>query len=228
MDSKAKKFVETLLDWYDVNGEKDLPWRSTKDPWKIFLAAFLLRKTTRKQVLKIFDKIVRLFPSPSDILKYDQKFIENLLKPLGLYRHRSKSLMEIARVLSIRFGGKFPSRPEELLRLKLKGVGPYIINEVLCGAFGIPVPMLDTNMIRVLVRVFGLVPLRKRPKDDPNLWNFARRIVELSDDCRKINYAIFDFATKICKPKNPECGKCPIKDICEYASKRLRSNRFTK
>ena len=65
-------------------------------------------------------------------------------------------------------------------------------------------------------------PKEKRPKDDPNLWDFAKKVVELADNCRKINYAIFDFATKICKSKKPECKKCPIKDICDHNLKRAK------
>lgn len=204
-----------IINWYKKCGDAHLPWRNTSDPWALLVAAFLLRKTTTAQVVKVYEEFLRKYPAPEALLKADRDVVEELLRPLGIERQRSKHLKELAEHIVRKFGGRVPCDKEKLK--ELPGVGNYIASEVLLGACGKPEPLLDRNMIRLIERVFGVKSAKKRPHTDPNMWSFAKMLVpDNQEEARAFNYGVLDFARKICTAKNPKCIKCPIRDICYY------------
>ena len=209
------EFRRRIIDWYEENGDKNLPWRNTDNPWHILVATVLLRKTTVNQVLKIYDKFLEKYPSPEALKSADLGELEELIKPLGIEKERAKLLYRIAYLVNKEFNGEIPCSKEKLKILP--GVGDYAIAEILLLSCGIPQPLLDRNMIRMLERVLGIKSSKKRPHTDKELWDTARKIVPSDpDQAVKFNFGVLDLARKICTAKKPKCSECPLKDICLY------------
>jgi len=217
-EEKMSIFVNRIIKWYEKHGEKSFPWRGVRDPWAILLASFLLRKTTVEQVVKVFPTVLEKFPDPASLCNAYENEVREIIKPLGIEHERSKLLKKVAEILMKQFGGKVPNTLKDLKQLP--GVGDYIAREILCLAYGVPEPLLDRNMIRVIGRVFNVKSERKRPHTDPKLWEFAKKLVPKdAENARKFNCGVLDFARMICRPK-PLCETCPLRDICYYAFKR--------
>ena len=121
-------------------------------------------------------------------------------------------MKKIAQQILSEYGGKIPDTERDLL--KLKGVGHYTANAVLAFAYGKCVPVVDSNIARVLRRYFNLE--NKKPAyADRDLWALAKKVLPLTN-CREYNYGLLDLAALICHPKNPECEKCPLREYCSY------------
>lgn len=221
--TKLSIFQTQILNFWTDNGRKDLPWRKTKDPWQILIAEVLLRKTTSRQALKVF-KILGLL-SPLKISQMRTADLKDLLHPLGMYTVRAKQLHAVAEKVDER-GSE--SLSEESFLCELPGVGRYISNAVLCFAFNQPKPALDTNMIRVIKRVFGVQSALSRAREDRSLWDFAERLVP-HRKCRQFNWGVLDLSSSICKPRKPECPQCPLSKLCGYYKESInvttKSNR---
>lgn len=208
--AKIQSFRHGILDYYEARGRHRLPWRLTSDPWKLLLAEILLRKTTSAQAAEVFMQLQHY--TPQEIVSMDRGELEDVLKPLGLHKVRAAGIKEIAQITVDANLEQFKS--EEFLR-SLPGVGRYITNSVRCCAFGHPVPALDTNMIRVIQRVFGWKSSRRRPREDSKLWAFAGTLVPC-DNAREFNWGVLDFGAAVCTARNPKCEECPLREICSY------------
>ncbi len=209
-NSVIRQFQEGILAYWTQHGRHHLPWRSTRDPWKLLMAEVLLRKTTSVQAAEVYREIESL--SPEDVVKIDDSKLENILKPLGIYKVRAAQLKDIAQALVSTDPEAFLS--DSFLR-SLPGIGRYISNSIRCCAFGHPVPALDTNMIRIIQRVFGWKSGRKRPREDKKLWAFAETLVP-NNQGREFNWGILDFGASVCTYRNPKCPECPLNDICTF------------
>jgi len=126
---------------------------------------------------------------------------------------RASALKKIADIIIHKHGGKIPRLREKLL--ELPHIGPYIANAVMCFAYDKDYALLDTNVVRVIIRVFSYESLKKRPRDDNKMWEFAYTIVP-PGKARDFNLAMLDFAASICLPRNPECLNCPLANICDH------------
>jgi len=210
--TKKRMFSERLLLWFSVN-KADFPWRKTTDPYKVLVSELLLRKTTRQQVSKIYKLFFSKYPDIKSLSKAKVESIERTIFPLGMEHIRAIALKEIAENISQKYGGKIPNRKKSLI--ELPHVGPYIANAVLCFAFGLDAPIVDTNVIRVISRVFSVTSSRKRPRDDPKMWRTVFDLIPKGKS-RDFNLALLDFAASICVLRNPKCLICPMSDICGY------------
>lgn len=208
-------FVKHLLEWWEKN-KRHFPWRKTKDPYKILLAEVLLRKTTRDQVKGIFEEFVKKYRDVEKLASADVKELEGVIKPLGMQKKRAPLLIELAKTIIEKHGGKVPRDRDALI--KLPGVGPYSANGVLCLAYGEQLPLVDTNVIRVMERVFKIKSEKARARTDPMVWSFVEKLIP-DGKAREFNLAVLDFANSICVPKVPKCPVCPVRDICLYSSK---------
>ncbi len=212
--ANKKIFVEKLLTWWKKH-KRNFPWRETNDPYKIFVAEVLLKKTTSSQVKQIYSQFVETFPTVKDLYTADKEKIIKIIRPLGMYKQRTGQLKSAAEYIIKNFSGKFPTEKQELL--EIPGIGEYTANAILSFSAGSLEPLLDRNFIRVIERVFCLKTTKKRAKEDKNFWKFAKSLVEQSGT-PYFNYAVLDFAAIICKAKNPKCQICPAKEICCYYS----------
>lgn len=208
--AQIDQFQNEILTYWTAHGRHSLPWRKTTDPWKILLAEVTLRKTGSQQAVEIYPELIRY--SPERLATAQLAEIERLLLPIGIYTIRAKSLIAIGQRVAQE--GKEQLQSEEFL-LSLPGVGQYITNAVRCSAFGFPVPALDTNMIRVVQRVFGLSPRRKRPRDDGDMWDFAGELVSTRQP-KQYNWGVIDFGAQICTARSPKCDVCPLQSNCLF------------
>lgn len=215
---KRAFFQHQIVEYWRNNGRKNLPWRNTKDPWLLLVAEMLLRKTTTNQAIAVYNELKNY--SVDDIIKIRIYVLEEILKPLGLNKIRAKQLKSAAQIF--KHSHLSDLRSDDFLRT-MPGVGKYISNMVRCCAFGIGAPGLDTNMIRIIVRVFGWEQNRRRLREDRLLWSFAESLVPKTQ-CQEYNWGMFDFGAAVCLARNPKCSSCPLNSICNYYSKQKRDH----
>lgn len=211
MDKKKKTlFQKRIIAYWQTNGRHHLAWRQTSDVWKLLTAEVLLRKTTSAQAEAVFQELSGFSAGDTAQMSIDE--LERILYPLGMSKIKAKQLQEMA--VKIKDANAEQIRSDKFLR-SMRGVGRYISNSVRCIAFGIPVPALDTNMIRIIERVFGWRSERARAREDKKLWQFAETFVP-ENACREYNWGVLDFGAAVCTFRNPKCGICPLQDICDY------------
>lgn len=208
-----REFAKVIVNWYSRYGDRDLPWRNTKDPWRVLVAALMLRKTTVKQVLNVYGRFLSRWPSPRELARASVEELESVLRPLGMEKVRARLFKELAEALVAKYGGEVPLSLAELK--SLPGVGDYAAREVLVGVATLPEPLLDRNAIRVLERVFGVKSQRPRAHTDPDLWEFSKSLVPLESP-REYNFGLLDFARMVCRARNPKCKICPLKPKCYF------------
>jgi len=211
---KICKLQKILLNWAKNNLRK-YEWRTTSDPYKILISELLLQKTDAKKVEQVYPKFVECFPTVLDLHRANIKEVEELIRDIGLF-YRAQRIKKIAEQIKNEFSGKIPDSKNELI--SLHGVGDYISNAVLCFAFEERVPIVDTNVIRVYERVFNLKSSKSRPRTDKKIWDFAEKILPL-EKFVEYNYALLDFASSICRAKNPRCKMCPVNKTCRWQDK---------
>jgi A/G-specific adenine glycosylase len=197
-----------LLDWYRRN-RRDLPWRRTSDPYRIWLSEVMLQQTTVKAVLPYYDAFLARLPTLEHLATATEDEVLALWSGLGYY-HRARSLHGAARHIVERHGGAFPRTLEAALAVP--GVGLYTASAVLSIAYGIPLPVVDGNVRRVFARLFALRGPRWK-KDGP----FYERAEELLDRARPgdWNQALMELGATVCAPRRPACPACPLRSRCQ-------------
>ena len=208
MENLESEFVRRVLEW-GAKHKRRFPWRESRDPFAVLVAEIMLQKTPAERVAKIFDEFLARYPTPEALASAPQEEVEAWFSYLGL-KKRARLLHQIAKEIVRTFGGRVPRSLNQLTRLP--GVGPYTAAAVLCFAFGERLPIVDTNVARVLMRVFRLKIKTKRPALSKKLWAFASKLIPNGRQ-REYHEALLDLAALICKPK-PICEKCPLSDIC--------------
>ncbi len=211
-EDKKKEFVINLLAWHAEN-KRTFSWRQTKNPFHILISEIMLQKTDVKKVSEVYDKFIEKYPTPEALAVAELAELRKELALLGIHQ-RAERLKKTAEKIINEYGGEVPSEKDELL--KLPGVGEYISNAVLCFAFGKDVPIVDTNVIRLFERVFGVKSSKSRPRTDRKIWKFAAQLIP-KGKCREYNQALLDFAASLCTSKNPLSDICPENKICSYA-----------
>jgi A/G-specific adenine glycosylase len=212
MESNSKRVVAALIDWYKRNGRKNLPWRRTRNPYRILIAELMLQKTHAvQQVLPVYRNFMEKYPNVKSLSKAGVIDLKEMIKSLGLQNVRSKRLKEMASVVNEKFGGEIPQEYNDLRGLP--GVGDYIANAVLCLAFDKPRPMVDANVGRVLGRVF--YGKEDYPPSKDRTWKIATHLLP-ERSFREFNLGIIDLGALICKPQSPHHEICPIREECRF------------
>jgi len=189
---------------------REFPWRNTDNPWHVLVAEVLLLQTDAAKASMVYPRFIELFPEPCSLLKTDRQALEDLLKPLGLYRQRADRFIRLAEYVRDRHGCSIPCSYEELKAMP--GVGDYIAAAVCILACGCSVPILDTNIARVLSRAVLGKDTPKRYMYDKTLWGLSSMVRWR----RESLLAIVDFAAQVCTARKPRCGECPIRGHCTY------------
>lgn len=218
---KKQTFVSEILKFYQRH-RRNLPWRNTRDPYVIMISEIMLRKTTAKQVTDIFSEFFSKYPSPQELAQAEENELRELLKPLGMEHKRSKELIKLAKTLIDKHKGQVPRTFEELL--SLPGVGKYTAGAVMCMAYSQDEAMVDTNVVRIITRYFDFKSKRKRPREDPTLWEFVKSLIP-PGKCREFNLGLLDFANRICRARKPECERCPLKNHCSYYQRNMQKKQ---
>lgn len=203
-------FRTLILKWYDIEG-RDFPWRRDNvSCYESVISEILLKRTRAETVARFYPCFFRLYPSWESIALSTVKELENTLRPIGLWKQRAKPLWSLAQEMISR-KGVFPK--DQLILESLPAVGQYVANAILLFCHGIPRPLLDASMARILERFFGPRKLSDL-RYDPYLQNLSTTVVS-QDDPVTINWAILDFAAKVCQ-KKPACSSCPISEKCRF------------
>lgn len=199
---------KNLLAWYRQNA-RDLPWRKTRDPYKIWISEVMLQQTTVNAVIPYYQRWVRAFPTAGKVASVSLPRILRAWQGLGYYE-RAKNIHRAARILVQRYGGNLPSDPSVLR--SLPGFGPYTTGAVASIAFGVRHPIIDANVRRVAMRFLAL---KGRPgaSQDPAIEDFLNKILP-GKNIGSFNQALMELGALLCRPKEPLCVPCPVKRFC--------------
>jgi len=207
--ASRRRFRRALLAWYEVHG-RDLPWRNTDDPYHILVSEIMLQQTQVDRVLPKYHEWLEKYPSLDALADASETDVTSTWRPLG-YNIRPRRLHAIAREAVARYDGQLPSDAETLL--SFKGIGAYTAGAIRSFAFGQRAAILDTNVARVLFRVFvgrGDVRAHRTRK---HLWAVSEVLVP-----RKrvfdFNQALMDLGAMVCVARKPRCLVCPMTTFC--------------
>lgn len=204
-----QRFRRRLLNWYRRHG-RDLPWRRTRDPYRILVSEVMLQQTQVERVRPKYDEWIKKYPSFKALAAAPAQQVTRTWYPLG-YNIRPKRLQAIARKVVARYNGELPS-DEETLR-SFKGLGEYTVGAVQSFAFGRQVPIVDTNVARVLFRVFVGRGDRRSHAMKRRLWNISRAVLPRRQ-VFDFNQALMDLGAMVCVARNPRCFVCPMRRLC--------------
>ncbi|HEV8400631.1 MAG TPA: A/G-specific adenine glycosylase [Gemmatimonadales bacterium] len=198
----TQAFTRKLLRWYGQHA-RDLPWRRTRDPYRVIVSEFMLQQTQVSRVSEFYPRFLKRFPTIEKLASARPKAVMEAWDGLGYYA-RARNLHKLAREVSA-IGYRVSADPEELI--KLPGVGRYTAGAVACFAYEKPVPAVDTNVKRVLERVF-------KKKD---VWKLAAAIVpKQGKRAWRFNQALMELGALVCTARSPRCPKCPVRNECRF------------
>ncbi|MGZ8547017.1 MAG: A/G-specific adenine glycosylase [Sulfuricurvum sp.] len=200
---------KSLLDWYHKNGRHDLPWRTTDNPYHIYLSEIMLQQTQVKTVLeRFYFPFLERFPTLSDLAEANVDDVLKMWEGLGYYT-RARNLHAAARQCN----GTFPDNANDLMQLS--GIGRSTAHAIAAFAYREPLPILDANVKRILHRYFAL-----QECNDKKLWKYAYALFDHAHPF-EYNQAMMDVGAMICTPKKPLCELCPLEDTCQGKSSPL-------
>ncbi|MBP1607403.1 MAG: yfhQ [Acidobacteria bacterium] len=209
-DTQARRRFRTkLLAWYRAHG-RDLPWRRTTDPYHILVSEVMLQQTQVDRVIPKYHEWLTKFPSLEALATAPEDAVTKTWYPLG-YNIRPKRLQAIAREAVANHEGALPA-DEETLR-SFKGIGEYTAGAVLSFAFGRRAAILDTNVARVLFRVFVGRGDPKAHAMRRHLWEVSRAVLP-HRHVFDFNQALMDFGATVCVARKPKCLLCPLARQC--------------
>ena len=193
-----------------------MPWRETRDPYRIWLSEIMLQQTQVATVIPYFNRFVERFPTVNALASAPLDDVLKFWAGLGYYS-RARNLHRGAALVVERFGGKIPASPE-LIR-EIPGIGAYTAGAILSIAFSLPEPLVDGNVARVLSRLLLIKgDWRKGPMKD-QLWALARDLVTTAHERKTgspgdLNQALMELGATVCTPKSPDCAHCPVAEFC--------------
>jgi A/G-specific adenine glycosylase len=224
--ANALSFKRRLLQWFRSHA-RPLPWRGTRDPYAVLVSEFMLQQTQVSRVLDFYPRFLARFPTLEHLARARPRAVREAWEGLGYYR-RAENLHALAHRVVSDHGGAIPQHPEALGRLP--GVGRYTAGAVAAFAFERRVPAVDTNVARVLGRVFwrssrgGGSGRRGRETDqrqqrgrdgEKRLWDLAQRLLPKSRRAAwEFNQALMDLGATICAARKPKCEICPVRPAC--------------
>ncbi|MDR1988747.1 MAG: A/G-specific adenine glycosylase [Acidobacteriaceae bacterium] len=206
---ERRRFRQRLLTWYQRHG-RDLPWRKTDDPYHILVSEIMLQQTQVDRVLPKYAEWLEKFPSLHALADAPEQEVTTTWYPLG-YNIRPRRLQSIAREAVERYDGQLPSDEETLL--SFKGIGAYTAGAIRSFAFRERAAILDTNVARVLFRLFVGRGEPKSHAMTKHLWTISEALVPYRH-VFDFNQALMDFGAMVCTARQPKCLVCPMAKSC--------------
>lgn len=203
-------FQRQVLRWY-ARYQRPLPWRKTRDPYKILVSEIMLQQTQVDRVIPKYHEFLQRYPTLEDLAKARPTEIRKLWYPLG-YNIRPIRLRNIAKQVVQRHDGLIPDSYDGLVAMD--GIGRYTAGAVLSFAFKQDAPILDTNVARLLARYFGIRGSLKRGATRRRLWELAAAVIPKGQGY-DINQAMMDFGALICTARSPQCPACVLRQSCQ-------------
>jgi len=216
-------FSQQIINWYNTN-KRSLPWRETKNPYKIWLSEIILQQTKVAQGLPYYYKITTAFPTIKDLAKATEDEVLKLWQGLGYYS-RARNLHSAAKEICEKHNGIFPNSYKDII--KLKGIGTYTAAAIVSFSFDLPYAVVDGNVIRVLSRYFGVDTPSNSTEGRKEFQDLAQNLL-LKGYAAENNQAIMEFGALQCRPKSPNCNNCPLQNNCYAYSQNVISNFPTK
>ena len=224
--SKKVEYYEihkNILNWYKEHGRKNLPWRNTQSPYKIYLSEIMLQQTQVKTVLeRFYFPFLNKFPTFKDVANSPIDDVLKAWEGLGYYT-RARNLHKTAQMTK----GELPNSAQELE--KLSGIGKSTAHAVASFAFNEALPILDANVKRILYRFFAI-----EKRNDKLLWEKAYDLFD-KEHAYIYNQTLMDIGSAVCTHKNPNCMKCPFESLCQgkreplkYPEKKITKKKPTK
>jgi A/G-specific adenine glycosylase len=206
----ARALGRALLAWYR-SGRRDLPWRRTRDPYRVWISEIMLQQTTVGAVVPYYRRFLRAFPTVRALASARLDDVLAAWSGLGYYR-RARHLHQAARVVVARHGSRFPRLLEEALALP--GIGRYTAGAILSIAYSLPLPVVDGNVARVLSRLL-LVRNGRSAAGRRRLWSAAAALVAAEPATPgDLNQALMELGATVCLPRRPACDRCPVARRC--------------
>ncbi len=215
--SEKRAFHRSLLRWYSIH-KRDLPWRKTRDPYRIMVSEFMLQQTRIETVIPYYDRFLKLFPSLPHLARAPFQKVLRAWAGLGYYA-RARNLHSAAKKILKDFGGEIPSTKEELI--SLPGFGPYTAGAVSSIAFDQPAAALDGNVKRIVTRLSGPGSVSKK-----ELQKIAEELIP-AKRASAFNQALMDVGARVCIPGQPRCPSCPLHKYCSFQGGEDRHRRST-
>ena len=207
---RNRSFANKLLEWSSANFS-EFSWRRNRSPYEILIAEVLLKRTTATAAARVYDDFVGQFPSLSDIEIASPEEIAAALSSLGLQHQRANSLKRLAHWILNNADGEIPSNLTDLLAIP--GLGGYSAAAILSFGYNSPIAILDTNVERILTRVFQDL----LPTNTPNsiLNELAQQLLPHTQH-QRYNYSLLDLGRNVCRYVDPKCPECPVASLCDF------------
>jgi A/G-specific adenine glycosylase len=212
-------FSDKLVKWYEEN-KRDLPWRTTRDPYKIWLSEIILQQTRVNQGLPYYQRFVAKYPNVLALASASQQQVLRLWQGLGYYS-RARNLHECAQQVVADYGSSFPDNYQGLK--SLKGVGDYTAAAIASFAYKECVAVVDGNVFRVLSRVFGVDAAIDTTDGKKKFTALANELID-SNKPDLHNQAVMEFGALQCTPKSPKCDDCILKSGCFAAQQQMQDS----
>ncbi len=216
--SSPRSLQNKLLKWFDAQ-KREMPWRNTKDPYKIWISEIMLQQTQVKTVIPYFRRWMIAFPTIEKLAHAREDRVLKFWEGLGYYS-RARNLHKAAKVILIEHNGKVPNTMDDII--KLPGIGRYTSGAILSIAFDMPYPVLDGNVKRVISRLFTLKENGANGASENKLWNYAEKLVPKKRP-GDFNQSLMELGATICIPKNPLCLLCPVATLCQAKTQNIES-----
>ena len=214
------RIAEPLLDWYD-RCARSLPWRETRDPYRIWISEIMLQQTRVQAVMEYYRRFLEFFPDVYALASAPEEQVLKLWEGLGYYS-RARNLQKAAQTVAWELDGKFPAEKKDLM--KLPGIGEYTAGAVSSIAFGRSEPAVDGNVLRVAARLLA-------SKDDVSAADVKKEVTEQirsvipPQRAGDFNQALMDLGATVCLPNGvPLCEGCPLAELCEGNRKKLAAD----
>ena len=204
-----KNFTQTILSWYD-QGHRDLPWRRTQDPYRIWISEIMLQQTRAETVVSYYERFLARYPTVQDLTSAPEEELLKAWEGLGYYS-RARSLQKAAKEIVARYGGQLPADLEKLRALP--GIGDYTAGAIASIAFGIPAAAVDGNVERVLCRWDAITDEVGTPAVRRQIAARAQALVPRDRPGAFAN-AMMEMGATMCTPKNPKGLLCPVREGC--------------
>jgi len=204
-----KSFFRNLTNWYAKN-KRDLPWRRTKDPYKIWVSEIMLQQTTVNTVIPYYNRWIETFATIHDLAQAPLQKVLKQWQGLGYY-NRVKNLHKASLILIKEYDGILPKDPKVIR--SLPGFGPYTTGSVLSIAYDIPLTIIDANVRRVVMRLLAL-PGDADTKQDKKVNEFLLKVLP-NKVVGDFNQALMELGALVCRSKEPVCSLCPVKKYCQ-------------
>jgi len=207
---RAENITESLLNWYDES-KRDLLWRHTHDPYAVWISEIMAQQTRIAYLLSYYERFMGRFPTIQSLAEAREDDVLKAWEGLGYYA-RAKNLQKAAQKAMTDWGGQLPRTKEELLTLP--GIGDYTAGAILSIAYGIPVPAVDGNVLRVYTRLENVDEDILLPQTKKLAAAFVEALMP-SERAGCFTQALMELGALVCLPKNPDCAVCPIAAFCQ-------------